>query len=74
MPEILLDEGDRLDWALKVFKRKMLQSGVLRELRKRRHYVKPSEARNIKSKAAQRARDKARKKEASRNGMAGKGR
>ena len=61
MPEILLEEGDRLDWALKVFKRKMLQSGILRELRRRRHHVKPSEARQIKSKAAQRARDKARK-------------
>ena len=62
MPEILLEEGDRLDWALKVFKRKMLQSGILRELRRRRHHVKPSEARAIKSKAAKRARDKARKK------------
>jgi small subunit ribosomal protein S21 len=62
VPEILLEEGDRLDWALKVFKRKMLQSGILRELRRRRHHVKPSEARSIKSKAAKRARDKARKK------------
>jgi ribosomal protein S21 len=34
----------------------------LRELRKRRHYVKPSEARQLKSKAAQRARDKAARK------------
>jgi small subunit ribosomal protein S21 len=49
------------DWALKVFKRTMLQSGILRELRRRRHHVKPSEARSIKSKAAKRARDKARK-------------
>jgi small subunit ribosomal protein S21 len=61
MPEVILEENDRLDWALKVFKRAMAKSGVLRELRKRRHHVKPSEARAIKSKAAQRARDKARK-------------
>jgi small subunit ribosomal protein S21 len=61
MPEILLSETDRLDWALKTFKRQMQKSGVLRELRRRRHYVKPSEARQIKWKAAQRARDKARK-------------
>jgi small subunit ribosomal protein S21 len=63
MPEIILAEGDRLDWALKMFKRQMLKSGVLRELRRRRHHVKPSAARQIKSKAAQRARDKARKRD-----------
>ena len=59
MPEIVLSDTDRLDWALKTFKRQMQKSGILRELRRRRHHVKPSEARQIKSKAAQRARDKA---------------
>lgn len=61
MPEILLNETDRIDWALKTFKRQMQKSGILRELRRRRHHVKPSEARQLKSKAAQRTRDKARK-------------
>jgi len=61
MPEIVLNETDRIDWALKTFKRQMQKSGILRELRRRRHHVKPSEARQIKSKAAQRARDRARK-------------
>ena len=42
MPEIHLSETDRLDWALKTFKRQVQKTGVLRELRKRRHYVKPS--------------------------------
>lgn len=59
MPEIVLSDTDRIDWALKTFKRQMQKSGVLRELRRRRHYVKPSEARQIKSKAAQRARVRA---------------
>ena len=59
MPEIILSETDRLDWALKTFKRQMQKAGIFRELRRRRHHVKPSEARQIKSKAAQRARDKA---------------
>lgn len=59
MPEIQLNETDRIDWALKAFKRQVLKSGILREIRRRRHYVKPSEARQIKSKAAQRARDRA---------------
>lgn len=61
MPEIILNENDRIEWALKSFKRQVLKSGILRELRRRRHHVKPSEARQIKSKAAQRLRRKARK-------------
>ena len=60
MPEIHLTETDRLDWALKTFKRQVQKSGILRELRRRRHHVKPSEARQLKSEAAQRrARSKA---------------
>ena len=57
MPEIILSETDRIDWALKTFKRQMQRSGILRELRRRRHHVKPSEA-------ARRARDRAARKEA----------
>ena len=53
MPEVRLEESDRIDWALKTFKRQMQKSGILAELRRRRHYVKPSEARRLKSKAAQ---------------------
>jgi small subunit ribosomal protein S21 len=61
VPEIQLTEGDRIDWALKTFKRQMQKSGILRELRRRRHYVKPSAARQLKSQAAQRARHKERR-------------
>jgi len=59
VPEIHLGETDRLEWALKAFKKEVQKSGILRELRRRRHHVKPSGARQLKSKAAQRARDKA---------------
>ena len=59
MPEIQLNETDRLEWALKSFKRQMEKAGIFRELRRRRHYVKPSEARQLKSKAAQRLKSKA---------------
>jgi len=62
MPEIHLADTDRLDWALKAFKRRMQDSGILQELRRRRHHVKPSAARLMKSKAAQRARDKAKRR------------
>jgi small subunit ribosomal protein S21 len=67
MPEIILNETDRIDWALKTFKRQVQKAGILRELRRRRHHVKPSEARQIKSKAAQRERDKAARKQRARN-------
>ena len=60
MIEITLDDGDRVDWALKAFKRKVQRAGILTVVRRRRHYVKPSEARQLKSEAAQRrARSKA---------------
>ena len=59
MPEIHLEETDRIDWALKSFKKKMQKSGILATLRRKRYYVKPSEARQLKSKAEQRARHKA---------------
>ena len=62
MPEIMIEEGDRLEWALKSFKRLMQRAGIFQELRRRRHYVKPSAARQLKSKAAQRARNKAQRK------------
>ena len=54
MIEVTLDEGDKIDWALKTFKKKVMKSGLLKELRKRRHYVKPSAARQLKSAAARR--------------------
>jgi small subunit ribosomal protein S21 len=52
--EIRLEEGDRIDWALKSFKRMVQRAGVLAEVRRRRHYVKPSVAKQLKSDAAQR--------------------
>ena len=54
MIEVVLDEADRLDWALKQFKRKVQKAGVLKDLRKKRHYEKPSEVRQRKAAAARR--------------------
>ena len=54
MIEVILDEADRLDWALKQFKRKVQKAGVLKDLRKKRHYEKPSEVRQRKAAAARR--------------------
>ena len=33
MIEVRLEEGDKIDWALKTFKKKVMKSGILKELR-----------------------------------------
>jgi len=54
--EVQLDENDRLDWALKKFKKKVQRAGLMQDLRRKRHYTKPSEARQLKAQAARRRR------------------
>ncbi len=58
MVEIELGENDRLDWALKQFRRRMIRSGLFKDMRRKRFYEKPSEARKAKTKAAQRRKSK----------------
>jgi small subunit ribosomal protein S21 len=60
--EIILDENDKLDWALKAFRRKVQRSGILQELRNKRYYVKPSLARRLKAAAALRRRRRAKRR------------
>jgi small subunit ribosomal protein S21 len=60
--EIELAETDRLDWALKQFRRKMIRSGMFKDMRRKRFYEKPSVARKMKAKAAERRRHKDRKR------------
>jgi small subunit ribosomal protein S21 len=62
--EIQLAENDRVDWALKQFRRRMLRSGLFKDMKRKRFYVKPSEARKAKEKAAERRRHKDRKRAA----------
>ena len=64
MVEIQLADTDRVDWALKQFRRRMLRSGCFKDMKRKRFYVKPSEARKAKEKAAQRRRHKDRKRAA----------
>ncbi|HEX6533024.1 MAG TPA: 30S ribosomal protein S21 [Gemmatimonadaceae bacterium] len=62
MIEVRLGDDDRLDWALKQFKRKVQKAGILNDLRRRRHYTKPSEARQLKeANARRRKRQQARR-------------
>jgi small subunit ribosomal protein S21 len=64
--EIQLGENDRLDWALKQFRRRMIRSGLYKDMRRKRFYEKPSEARKTKTKAAVRRRAKDRRNAARR--------
>lgn len=52
MTEIILKDGDSVEWAIKAFRRKVQRSNVLKDLRKKRHYVKPSLAKRLKKQAA----------------------
>jgi small subunit ribosomal protein S21 len=63
MVEVIIEENDRLDWALKQFQRKVIRSGILKDIRKKRFYVKPSEARAHKADAAKRRNARAQRKE-----------
>ncbi len=54
MAEVTLADGDNVERALRTFKKQVLRAGILKELRRRRHYVKPSEARQLKAAAARR--------------------
>lgn len=54
MIEVTLSDTDRIEFALKAFRRKVQRSGILKELRAKRHYLKPSLARKLKIAAARR--------------------
>lgn len=58
MIEVTLNENDRIDAALRVFKRKIQRAGILQDIKRKRHYVKPSEARQLKAAAARRRSNK----------------
>jgi small subunit ribosomal protein S21 len=60
MAEVRLGETDSVDRALKALRRKLVKEGLFSELRRRRHYLKPSAARTMKIAAARRRKRKRR--------------
>ena len=52
MPEIVIHDDESFERALKRFKKKCERAGILSDLRKHRHYEKPSERRKRKESAA----------------------
>ena len=47
MIEVTLKEGEQIEHALRRFKKKWESAGVLRELRKKAFYIKPSDIRRV---------------------------
>ena len=62
MIEIQIGEGDRIEWALNQFRRKMLRSGLFKDMKKKRFYEKPSEAKKRKQADARRRNARARRR------------
>lgn len=54
MPSVKVREGETFERALRRFSKVCERAGILSELRKRRHFEKPSEKRKRKMKVAQR--------------------
>ncbi len=56
MSKIVVKESESIEDALRRFKRNVSRSGTLQEARKRKYYVKPSENKKLKRKAALKGR------------------
>jgi len=54
MPEVVIPDDESFDRALRRFKKKCEKAGILSDLRKHRHYEKPSERKKRKMIAARR--------------------
>ncbi|HCW51159.1 MAG TPA: 30S ribosomal protein S21 [Clostridiales bacterium] len=60
MVDVILGKGETLESALRRFKRMCQRAEVMREMKKREHYEKPSVRRKKKSEAARRKRQRGR--------------
>jgi small subunit ribosomal protein S21 len=64
LTKVTVREGEAVERALKRFKRKVEQAGILKEVKKRKVYLKPSVKARVKSRAAAaRARKQAKRQE-----------
>jgi small subunit ribosomal protein S21 len=54
--KVIVKDGEALEKALKRFKKKVEAAGILKDVRKREHFVKPSVRRKEKQLAAEKRR------------------
>lgn len=63
MTKVVVKDGEPFEKALKRFKKKVEAAGILKEVRRREHYLKPS----IRRKEKQRSAEKRRRRSANRS-------
>ncbi len=56
MAEVLLQDGESLESALRRFKRKVLQEGIIKDIKRHAFYLKPGQKKRVKQ-ALARKRD-----------------
>jgi small subunit ribosomal protein S21 len=56
--KVVVKDPEDFEQALREFRRKVQEQGLVREMRRRAHYVPPAEARKIKSLRARRRRSR----------------
>ena len=63
MAEIQLHDGESLESALKRFKRKVLQEGIIKDIKSHAYYLKPGQKKRLKSALAQKLNRKKRSRD-----------
>jgi small subunit ribosomal protein S21 len=63
MAEVLLQEGESLESALRRFKRKVQQEDIIKEIKRHSYYLKPGEKRRVKEALARKRNRKKRNKD-----------
>jgi small subunit ribosomal protein S21 len=56
--KVIVKDQEEFEQALREFRRKVQEQGLVREMRRRSHYIPPAEARKIKSLRARRRRSR----------------
>lgn len=67
MARVIVRKNEPVEKAIKRFKRKVEKEGVMKDLRKKKHYKKPSVRKKEKTKAAAKRRRKLAKRRSERN-------
>ena len=67
MARVVVRKNENTEKAIKRFKRKVEKEGIMRDIKKNRHYKKPSVKKKEKRKAAQKRRRKLAKRRLTRN-------
>lgn len=63
MAEVILQEGETLESALRRFKRKVQQEDIIKEIKKHSYYLKPGEKKRVKQALARKRNRKKRSRD-----------